>query len=175
MKRGGFKHKSGFRSKSGFKKEYSPKDNSKKKRNGYKTKIRRIKRKNTRWDQIIRCDRVFSQLVRLLGADQKGQCRCFTCGRVGYWKRGGIECGHYRSRSHMTLRWDLHNAKPQCSHCNQVLSGNLQVYAERLGKEIISYLDQRSKVSIKLTDGEIRDLRLQMEKQVKQIREDKGL
>lgn len=75
----------------------------------------------------------------------------------------------------MSLRWDLHNAKPQCSHCNQVLGGNLEVYGERLGAEIVDYLEDRSKETIKLTDGEIRGLRLQMEKQVKQIREDKGL
>ena len=75
----------------------------------------------------------------------------------------------------MILRWDLNNAKPQCSHCNQVLGGNLKVYRERLGAKIIKYLEDRSKETINLTGDEIRDLRLQMEKRVKQIREDKGL
>ena len=69
-----------------------------------------------------------------------GLVRCFTCGKTYDFER--IQCGHFKSRSHLNTRWDPDNMKPQCSHCNMVLGGNLKVYAEKLGEKEVHRLNE---------------------------------
>jgi hypothetical protein len=41
-------------------------------------------------------DKVFSEYIRLINADDKGYCTCVTCLSVKFWTE--MDCGHYRTR-----------------------------------------------------------------------------
>lgn len=71
-------------------------------------------------------DRVFSQYIRLMNSDSKGNCYCVTCGKKMY--RKDAQNGHYRSRSCLKYRFNIHNCHPQCYNCNINLSGNYRNY-----------------------------------------------
>ena len=82
---------------------------------------------------VEKLDRVFSQYVRKSASDDTQMSLCYTCGVGLHWKK--LQCGHFMSRKHMATRWSLRNCRPQCSGCNEVKGGNLEVYAERLKLE----------------------------------------
>lgn len=71
--------------------------------------------------------RVFSLYVRL-----RDNYTCFTCGRVG--AGSAIHAGHYIPRAAGGLRLYFHekNVHAQCYHCNINLSGNSDIYSQRL-------------------------------------------
>jgi len=73
----------------------------------------------------LKADILFSRYVRRLNS-KDGKNVCFTCGRI--FAISELQCGHYISRSHNSVRWFIHNAKPQCRNCNEVLKGNLSIY-----------------------------------------------
>lgn len=152
---------------------------ARKKRNGLKRRKRKQRSQSNFWKEVEKCDRVFSALVRLKEADEKGEVKCYTCGETGFWKQDGIQCGHYMGRGNITTRWYLPNARPQCQNCNENLKGNLVKYAKRLteehGEQHIVDLSIRAKQVSEMTATDIRELRLNMQKQVKKIREEKGL
>lgn len=183
--KGGFKNKKpGFNKRTGFKEtggfdNPGGLDRSKAKRNGLKKTKRKEKRKNERWNEIVKCDRAFSQYIRLSNADKNGYVKCFTCNKVGFWKKDGIECGHYVSRSNMSTRWLTANAKPQCTYCNQVLGGNLEIYRQRLHTSIVrgdlEQIDSMYQKVEKLSQDAVRSLRLKIERKVREIRKEKGL
>lgn len=177
-KRAGFKNKTGFDKKSGL--EPSGIDKTKLKRNGYKQKKRKTERRaDPLRKEIQKCDTAFSKMVRLAAANSRGTVKCFTCNYKGFWKRGGIQCGHYKSRSHYKTRWLMANAKPQCKFCNQNLNGNIPIYEQRLveafGDDVLFDLDTRSREVVRLELDAVRTLRLRIEKKVKAIKKEKGL
>lgn len=63
---------------------------------------------------------------------------CWTCGETKHWKQ--VDAGHYISRRHKSVRWDLRNIRPQCKICNgfgkgfgrEKLPGEAQKFAEKL-------------------------------------------
>ena len=60
------------------------------------------------------------------------KCRdscCFTCGRTDQT----LEVGHFVPRRYRATRWDLRNCHLQCIECNRLKSGNLDIYAKKLG------------------------------------------
>lgn len=130
-------------------------------------------------NEVSKCDRAFSQLVRLTYADNKGKCRCVTCEYVGFWKKDGIQCGHYYSRRKFSTRWDIDNAYPQCVYCNQNLGGNMENFTDSLlearGEVFMQTLARKANKPIQLNSEAVRDIRLDLEKQIKIIREEKGL
>ena len=67
-------------------------------------------------------DKWFSLYVRLRYSEN-GLCQCFTCGKVAHYKKGGMQCGHFQSRKHLTTRWDLKNCQVQCVGCNMFKAG----------------------------------------------------
>jgi hypothetical protein len=90
--------------------------------------------------------KVFSLYVKLKSSSDGENCRCFTCGKA--MKIGTSQCqaGHYYSRSGFPgLYFNLINVHPQCFHCNINLSGNTQIYRERLisvyGEDAVLHLD----------------------------------
>lgn len=168
----GLKAKSGLAKSKGIAKAKSPaKPRS--------STIQKVVSKDSRAYEIKKADSAFSKLVRVMAADETGRCKCFTCNHESFWKQGGIECGHFKSRTHMSTRWLLTNAKPQCVQCNQYLGGNLKVYAERLietyGEHIITELDALSKKTKHLTKDNIVSLRKGIESQLIKERKKKGL
>lgn len=62
--------------------------------------------------------RKFSIYVRLRDSDEKGWCKCITCGNKEYWKF--MDNGHYIRRKHMATFVHPKNNNAQCCSCNQV-------------------------------------------------------
>jgi len=74
---------------------------------------------------------------------------CYTCGKTGLFG-GNWQTGHFLTKSTCSteVAYDLKNLRPQCYHCNINLSGNWQVYEDRLiaahGKRYVSELKKRN-------------------------------
>ena len=75
-------------------------------------------------------DDVFSIYIRLRDSDDKGFCRCISCGKIQHWE--DVDCGHYVNRSHMGTRYSERNCNAQCRHCNRFMEGNIQNYRKGL-------------------------------------------
>ena len=108
---------------------------------------------------IADADAVFSQYIRLKYADSKGIVKCFTCNTFKHWTM--MQNGHYIKRSHLYLRWDERNCKPQDSDCNEFKGGNIPVFTERLEAEsagIIKILQEEMRIVHKPTREEIRQI-----------------
>jgi len=64
-------------------------------------------------------DKWFSLYIRLRSANEYGMCQCFTCGKVGHYKTGGMQNGHFQSRKHLATRFSEDgNCEVQCVSCN---------------------------------------------------------
>jgi hypothetical protein len=180
-KRGGFKKKIGFKARTGFKKKTGL-ENGNGLKHVHKRRSTASKRNNNsdpRSNEIHKCDRAFSTYIRISSSDARGICKCFTCEYSGFWKRDGIECGHFKSRQHLATRWMILNANPQCTRCNQMLDGNLEPYKEALlevhGDNILDYLEEESNKITSLSVEDVRDIRLKIEARLKKVKEEKGL
>lgn len=142
MKRGGFTKKGGL------KKSNQP-------LSGKKPKS--VWNSNKRSSLISLVDTKFSIHLRSREwSDDSGFCTCFTCGKRLPWRE--TQVGHFKSRGHLGLRWDLDNVKPQCFNCNVTLGGNLEEYAKRLGEEMVMTLELRSLEVVELSDDQIRNI-----------------
>lgn len=90
--------------------------------------------KSTKSTQMI-----FNQSVRAFWADKNGMCTCVTCGRKRFWKKSGMDAGHYKTvGARNDLRFNRNNVYPQCSDCNvyKDVSGVFEQYViNHLGKE----------------------------------------
>lgn len=81
---------------------------------------------------VTKVDRVFSEVVRLTAADERGNCICITCGEEQHWLT--IECGHFMKRRHMATRYDLENCGPQCTTCNCVMDGREEEHGQYIDR-----------------------------------------
>ncbi|QDP52276.1 MAG: putative protein ninG [Prokaryotic dsDNA virus sp.] len=87
-------------------------------------------------------DKYFSLYIRLREATNEGLVQCFTCGKVGHYKK--LQCGHFQSRRHHATRWNEWNCQVQCVKCNMYEQGaqwkfglNLNAkYGEGTSKEL---------------------------------------
>ena len=61
-------------------------------------------------------DTIFSKYIRLRDTDEYGYGKCITCGNTFHYHN--LECGHFRKRRHLSVRWDTENAHAQCHECN---------------------------------------------------------
>ena len=68
-------------------------------------------------------DKWFSLYIRLRDANEYGAVQCITCGCIKDYKKGGMQCGHFQSRSHLSTRFDEVNCQPQCVGCNMFKQG----------------------------------------------------
>ena len=68
-------------------------------------------------------DKWFSLYIRLREANEYGYIQCFTCGKVGHYKTGGMQNGHFQSRKHLATRFDKENCQVQCVACNMFRQG----------------------------------------------------
>ena len=123
-----------------------------------KTMTNPTRKQNARKRLICELDKVTSELVRKSHADKNGLVYCYTCGiRKPYTE---IDCGHYRSRRHIQTRFDLNNLKPQCIACNRYKHGNLEIYRQKLvrelGEEKVREIETRP--STKITELELEQL-----------------
>lgn len=92
-------------------------------------------------------DWVFSRIVRMSAAvaDKYGNCSCYTCDVGKHWSM--MQCGHFIKRANTELRWDFRNARVQCKNCNENLSGNMEVYQQRLNEEHNGLPDQLREIT----------------------------
>lgn len=118
-------------------------------------------------------DTAFSLWTRLRYADYRGYVHCYTCPVVLFWKE--MDCGHWLSRQHHSVRWDKNNARPQCKECNQGLGGLPEVFEEELRDEIgddaVDELEVRALKTRYLDDREKEMLLINLKKLVNTIQE----
>lgn len=105
------------------------------------------KKKSPRKKAIDDLDKVFSLYIRKRDMIS-GWVQCFTCGALKPIEE--MQCGHYVSRSHHSLRWDERNCHAQCVGCNIFKKGNMDEYAVRLvamyGHSILEELNREKHV-----------------------------
>lgn len=82
---------------------------------------------------IKKLDSVFSLYIRNKYASG-GYVSCYTCTKVGFVKE--MQCGHFLSRRHLSVRWDENNVRPQCVSCNIFNQGQQHLFGKRLEKEL---------------------------------------
>jgi hypothetical protein len=104
-------------------------------------------------------DALHSRYIRLKYADANGMVSCYTSGKRLHYTR--MQCGHFISRKHLGLRWSDDNTRPQSEYDNCHLSGNLEVFREKLEAEkpgIVEYLEEQARQVAKPTREEMREL-----------------
>jgi hypothetical protein len=82
---------------------------------------------------IKQADTVFSKYIRTKYQLKNGFVECYTCGKKLEYSKS--QCGHFISRSYHSLRFDVNNARVQCSGCNVFKKGNYMEYTMRLIKK----------------------------------------
>jgi hypothetical protein len=75
-------------------------------------------------------DKWFSLYIRLRDATDEGMVECFTCGKVGHYKKG-MQCGHFQSRRFLATRYDERN-QVQCVACNMFRAGEQWKFGMKL-------------------------------------------
>ena len=114
-------------------------------------------KKLTRSKLVKKLDNIFSQYIRLSNS-KNGNCTCVTCGKVGDWKNGGIQAGHFMSRKHYATRWNEDNVKPQCVGCNMFKAGEQYKFSLYLGEQLSEELLQESRKIRKFTSDELEEM-----------------
>ena len=97
-------------------------------------------------------DRVFSEYVRLLDADERWMCKCVTCGRTMPWTE--IQNWHFVTRWALKYRFEKCNCNCQCYTCNCILNWNYQKYTlymiDKYGREFVeAMLSDKTIIEIK--------------------------
>ena len=97
-----------------------------------------------------------------------GQCVCVTCGKVKPWKGGyTMEAGHFLAGRTASTLFAPTNSNPQCTSCNQHLSGNqvnYRIWMQHVyGTEEVERL-QRLKATVRqFTRDELVDMRIEFQ------------
>ena len=114
-------------------------------------------KKLTRSKLVKKLDNIFSQYIRLSNS-KNGNCTCITCGKVGDWKNGGMQAGHFMSRKHYSTRWDERNVKPQCVGCNMFKAGEQYKFSLYNGQQLSEELLQKSRETVKFADVDLLEM-----------------
>lgn len=123
-----------------------------------------------------KCDRIFSEYVRLYHANEFGDCTCYTCGNVMHWRK--IQNGHLFSRGRLGTRFDPDNCRPQCVGCNIMAKGNYQEYFPRMidevGADKVNELRRTSLTPTKIDRQSYGDLIRYFSEKVAELKQIKG-
>ena len=104
--------------------------------------------------EIKKLDTIFSKYIRNKYS-RNGMVECYTCGR---WNEiSKMQCGHFWSRKHQSVRWHEDNARPQCYSCNVMMYGRQFEFGNKLLAEIG---EQRFQVLEQLKNTSSKDLML---------------
>ncbi len=111
-------------------------------------------------------DALVSECVRRRAADFSGMAQCVTCPTLKPWKE--MQCGHYVSRSHLSVRWDLRNCHVQCFVCNMKFNGckagNYPMFSKYLIEQNgVDWLLQLIKDGEKIKQWKLQDLQNEIE------------
>ena len=122
-------------------------------------------------------DDVFSIYIRLRDSDDKGFCRCISCGKIQHWK--DVDCGHYVNRSHMGTRYSERNCNAQCRSCNRFSEGNNIGYTRGLirkyGIKVIDELDVKKHTQTYINPFDYEVLIDYYKKEIEKLKSDKIL
>ena len=124
-------------------------------------------------------DSVFSLYIRLRDSRDYDHLffRCISCGMVKPFEKA--DCGHYFSRRNQSTRYNEVNCHAECSHCNRFKADHLHGYRENLikkiGQERFDLLAWEAKQPKKWTEFELRALIDHYKREVKKLKQEKGL
>jgi hypothetical protein len=116
-------------------------------------------------------DFIFSRYIRRKYADKEGLVKCYTCDVSLPVEM--MQNGHYIPRSHMFLRFDERNCRPQCPPCNQMKHGNMAEYTKQLELEypgITDILMEESRMVYKWSKHELQGLLSEYNRKLKQLK-----
>ena len=124
-------------------------------------------------------DKWFSLYIRLRDANEFGYCQCFTCGKVGHYKTGGMQNGHFQSRKHMATRFDTENCQVQCIKCNMFSQGEQFKFGLNLdakyGEGTAEELEFLARTTFKISRAEYEDYISYYKNIVENLKEEKGI
>ena len=123
-------------------------------------------------------DKWFSLFIRLRDATEEGLCQCFTCGKVGHYKR--MQNGHFQSRRFMSTRFSEDgNCEVQCVACNMFRGGEQFRFAMNLdakyGVGTAEELEFLSGLIVKFTRTDYEEKIRYYKSSVEKIKKDKGI
>lgn len=127
---------------------------------------------------IEKLDRIFSVYIRIKYSDDRGYCRCISCGKIHHWK--DIQCGHYMSRRYMSTRWSEDNCRPQDVACNIFNQGAIQAYrvalVKQIGEQRVNLIEARARQeTCKYGEFELNTLIHHYKNEVERIAKEKGI
>lgn len=109
-------------------------------------------------------------------ADENGNCRCITCGRINHWKK--MDCGHGIPRQHKSTKYSEINNHAQCKPCNGFEGGKREVYKEEINKRygdgIWEKLELASKKVVKFSQFEIDTMTVYYRNKVNELKKIKN-
>ena len=124
-------------------------------------------------------DKWFSLYIRLRDATDEGLAQCFTCGKVAHYKSGGMQNGHFQSRSFLSTRFDEENCQPQCVACNMFRQGEQYKFALNLdakyGEGKAEELQFLAKIILKVTRADYEDKIGYYKAAVEKLKKEKGI
>ena len=125
-------------------------------------------------------DKWFSLFIRLRDATDEGLCQCFTCGKVGHYKSGGMQNGHFQSRRFMATRYSEDgNCEVQCVACNMFRGGEQYKFAlaldSKYGEGTAEELEFLSRLIVKFTRSDYEEKIVYYKWAVEKIKKEKGI
>lgn len=121
---------------------------------------------------------IFSQYIRLRDSDDKGYCKCCTCGAKYFWKgTKQLNAGHFITANIEETQFIEMNVHAQCVSCN-ARGGEVAKYAEFLwheyGDDVFYYLVTEQETQ-KITEDYLKELIDFYKEEVKRLKKEKGL
>ena len=124
-------------------------------------------------------DTIFSIFIRLRSSNEYGYCQCFTCGKVGHYKTGGMQNGHFQSRKHLSTRFDEENCQVQCVACNMYRQGEQFKFGINLdskyGEGTAEELEILARTTLKISRVEYEEQIRYYKLIVENLKEEKGI
>jgi len=124
-------------------------------------------------------DKWFSLYIRLRSSNEYGITQCYTCSKAAHYKTGGMQCGHFQSRSHLATRFDEVNCQVQCVGCNMFKQGEQYKFALALdanyGEGTADELMYLAKTTLKMSRVDYEEKISYYKKIVNKLKKEKGL
>lgn len=121
--------------------------------------------------------KAFSEYIRLRDSDENGFCKCFTCGRIKFWK--DCDCGHGIPRQHKATKYNEKNNHAQCKHCNGFEGGMREAYKKemdrRYGEGTWDRMLIASKSTFKISRFDIEMMTKYYQEEAKKLKQSKGM
>ena len=124
-------------------------------------------------------DKWISLYIRLRNSNEYGITQCYTCSKAAHYKTGGLQCGHFQSRSYLATRFDEVNCQVQCVGCNMFKQGEQYKFALALdanyGEGTADELLYLAKTTIKISRADYEEKISYYKEIVNKLKKEKGL